>query len=65
MSEQGFVVVESKREIGWVLDQDAWNIPEYSRQIFAQAGRQRKTTYALESGRSLSSLSSMSGKERD
>ena len=26
MSEQGFVVVESKREIGWVTDQDARNI---------------------------------------
>lgn len=34
MSEQGFVMVESKGEIGWATDQDAKSISEYSRQTF-------------------------------
>lgn len=37
MSEQRFVVVESKGEIGWVMEQDP-------RQIITQAGGQRKST---------------------
>lgn len=47
------------------MDQDARSNPEGSRQIFTQAGRQRKTVGAVETESYLGSLNNTSGKERE
>lgn len=47
------------------MDGDARSNPEDSRQIFKQAGGQRKTVDALETESYLGSLNKMTGKERE